>query len=81
MTYSLYSSAEGSLYHPVVIKDNQRFWKRILIVDDEVDVTVTFKAVIEVITIMMSTKKSKYIRRTILSKHYQNLNRISMSWH
>jgi CheY-like chemotaxis protein len=43
----MYSSAEGSLYHPVVIKDNQRFWKRILIVDDEADVTVTFKAVIE----------------------------------
>jgi hypothetical protein len=47
MTYSMYGSAEGSLYHPVVIKDNQRFWKRILIVDDEADVTVTFKAVIE----------------------------------
>jgi CheY-like chemotaxis protein len=47
MTYSMYSSADGSLYHPVVIKDNQRFWKRILIVDDEADVTVTFKAVIE----------------------------------
>jgi CheY-like chemotaxis protein len=43
----MHSSTEGSLYHPVVIKDNQRFWKRILIVDDEADVTVTFKAVIE----------------------------------
>jgi CheY-like chemotaxis protein len=47
MTYLMYSSAESSLYHPVVIKDIQRFWKRILIVDDEADVTVTFKAVIE----------------------------------
>jgi CheY-like chemotaxis protein len=47
MIYSMHSSTEGSLYHPVVIKDNQRFWKRILIVDDEADVTVTFKAVIE----------------------------------
>jgi hypothetical protein len=28
------SSAEDSLYHPVVIKQDQRFWKRILIVDD-----------------------------------------------
>jgi CheY-like chemotaxis protein len=46
MTYSIYSSTEGSLYHPVVIKDDQRFWKRILIVDDEADVR-TFKAVIE----------------------------------
>ena len=43
----MYSSAEGSLYHPVVIKDNQRFWKRILIVDDNEDVTTTFKVGIE----------------------------------
>jgi CheY-like chemotaxis protein len=41
------SCAEGSLYNPVVIKDEQRFWKRILIVDDETDVTITFKEVIE----------------------------------
>ena len=26
------------MYHTVVIKDEQRFWKRILIVDDEADV-------------------------------------------
>ena len=42
----MYSYAEA-LYHPVVIKQDQRFWKRILIVDDEADVTITFKAVIE----------------------------------
>jgi two-component SAPR family response regulator len=47
MIYSTYSSAEDPLYHPVVIKQDQRFWKRILIVDDEADVTITFKAVIE----------------------------------
>jgi DNA-binding response OmpR family regulator len=47
MIYSMYSCAEDPLYHPVVIKDNQRFWKRILIVDDDVDVTVTFKVGIE----------------------------------
>jgi CheY-like chemotaxis protein len=35
------------LYDTVVIKDEQRFWKRILIVDDEADVTITFKAAIE----------------------------------
>jgi CheY-like chemotaxis protein len=34
-------------YHPVVIKDIQRFWKRILIVDNDVDVTTTFKVAIE----------------------------------
>ena len=41
------SSAEDSLYHPVVIKQDQRFWKRILIVDDNEDVTTTFKVGIE----------------------------------
>jgi hypothetical protein len=42
------SCAEVSSYHPVVvIKDEQRFWKRNLIVDDDEDVTVTFKAGIE----------------------------------
>ena len=45
MIYSKH--AEDPLYHPVVIKDEQRFWKRILIVDDDADVTATFKAVIE----------------------------------
>ena len=47
MIYSMYSCAEDPLYHPVVIRDNQQFWKRILIVDDDVDVTVTFKVGIE----------------------------------
>jgi CheY-like chemotaxis protein len=40
------SCSEGSLHHPVVLKD-ERFWKRILIVDDDEDVTITFKAAIE----------------------------------
>ncbi len=39
--------AEDPLFHPVVIKDKQRFWKRILIVDDNADVTITFKEGIE----------------------------------
>ena len=43
----MYSCAEDPLYHPVVIKDIQRFWKRILIVDDDVDVTTTFRVVLE----------------------------------
>jgi len=45
--YSMYSYAEDPLYRPVVIKQDQRFWKRILIVDDDADITITFKAVIE----------------------------------
>jgi CheY-like chemotaxis protein len=40
-------AAEDPLYHTVFIEDKQRFWKRILIVDDEADVTITFKAGIE----------------------------------
>jgi len=35
------------LYHPIVIKQDQRIWKRILIVDDNVDITTTFKVAIE----------------------------------
>jgi len=46
MIYSV-SSCVSALYHHVVIKDEQRFWKRILIVDDNVDITATFKAAIE----------------------------------
>ena len=47
MIYSINGSTEDSLYHPVVIKQDQRFWKRILIVDDNEDVTTTFKVGIE----------------------------------
>ena len=35
------------MYHPVVIKDERRFWKTILIVDDDEDVIITFKVGIE----------------------------------
>src|ERR1700747_2450401 len=47
MVYSRHRQTDHLSYHPVVIKQDQRFWKRILIVDDEADVTTTFKAVIE----------------------------------
>jgi DNA-binding response OmpR family regulator len=42
-----YSISKDPLYNPAVIKDKQGYWKRILIVDDDVDVTTTFKAGIE----------------------------------
>ena len=42
-----YTLAEDPLYQPVVVKEEQRLWKRILIVDDYEDVTITFKAGIE----------------------------------
>ncbi len=38
---------QDRLYSTVVIKDEQRFWKRILIVDDDADLTMTFRAIIE----------------------------------
>jgi CheY-like chemotaxis protein len=47
MVYSRHSHPEHPSYHPVVIKDTQRFWKRILVVDDDADITTTFKAAIE----------------------------------
>ncbi|MGC2575423.1 MAG: response regulator [Candidatus Nitrosopolaris sp.] len=47
MAYSRHSHIEHPSYHPVVIKDGQRFWKRILIVDDEKDITLAFKLGIE----------------------------------
>jgi two-component SAPR family response regulator len=40
-------SFERHLYHPLLVKEKQRFWKRILIVDDDADITVTFKTGIE----------------------------------
>ena len=39
--------AEDPLYPTDVLKEKQRCWKRILIIDDETDVTITFKAGIE----------------------------------
>jgi two-component SAPR family response regulator len=42
---TVHRHAEDLLYSTVSIKDKQRFWKRILIVDD--DVTITFKSGIE----------------------------------
>ena len=47
MIYSMHNFVEDRSYSAVVIKDEQRFWKRILIVDDDADVTMTFRAAIE----------------------------------
>ena len=43
----MHGSTEDPLYHPIVIKQDQQSWKRILIVDDNEDVTTTFKVGIE----------------------------------
>ena len=47
MLHSSHTHTEDPLYHRLVIKDKQRHWKRILIVDDNTDITATFKAAIE----------------------------------
>jgi len=47
MTYPIHNFVEDRSYSAVVIKDEERFWKRILIVDDDTDLTMTFKEVIE----------------------------------
>ena len=47
MLYTSHIHTEHPMYHPVVIKDKQRHWKRILIVDDNTDITTTFKSGIE----------------------------------
>ena len=44
---TIHRHAEDLLYRTVSIKDEQRFWKRILIVDDDEDVTITFKSGIQ----------------------------------
>src|SRR5215467_11961820 len=44
-------------YHPVVIHDKQRDWKRILIVDDDADITTTFKTAVEDNNSITLTKK------------------------
>jgi CheY-like chemotaxis protein len=41
------SHTQHPWYHPVVIKGEQSFWKRILIVDDDKDITLAFKVGIE----------------------------------
>jgi hypothetical protein len=47
MIYPMHNFAEDRSYSVVVIKEEQRFWKKILIVDDDADLTMTFRAVIE----------------------------------
>src|SRR5215472_6227753 len=47
MLHSSHTPTEDPLYHPFFIKDKQRYWKRILIVDDNTDITTTFKSAIE----------------------------------
>jgi len=56
----MYSCTEDPLYHPVVIKPDQQFWKRILIVDDNKDVTTTFKVGIEASNINTNRKIKVY---------------------
>ena len=56
----MYSCTEDPLYHPFVIKLDEQFWKRILIVDDNKDVTTTFKVGIEASNINTNKKIKVY---------------------
>jgi DNA-binding response OmpR family regulator len=47
MIYRMHNFVEDRSYSAVVTKDEKRFWKRVLIVDDDADITTTFRAVIE----------------------------------
>jgi two-component SAPR family response regulator len=47
MIYSRHKNTEDPVYHPIILQDEQRFWKKILIVDDEEDITLTFQTGIE----------------------------------
>jgi CheY-like chemotaxis protein len=60
MIYSMHSSTEDPLYDPIVIKQDQQSWKRILIVDDNEDVTTTFKAGLEYSNINTNRKIKVY---------------------
>jgi len=42
----MHNFVEDRSYSVLVIKEQQRFWKRILIVDDNTDVTITLPLVI-----------------------------------
>jgi CheY-like chemotaxis protein len=56
----MHGSTEDPLYHPIVIKQDQQSWKRILIVDDNEDVTTTFKAGLEYSNINTNRKIKVY---------------------
>jgi hypothetical protein len=47
MIYPIHNFVEDRSYSAFVIKDQQRFWKRVLIVDDDADLTMTFREAIE----------------------------------
>ena len=57
MLYSSHTHTEDTVYHPDVIHDKQWHWKRILIVDDNVDITTNFKTAIEDNNNITLTKK------------------------
>ena len=62
--------------YKTLTKEQERFWKRILIVDDNKDITTTFKAAIE------DSNDGNDTNKKILLQHYHNSNQISMifSW-
>src|SRR5215472_12897750 len=47
MVYLADTHTVDAAYDDIVIKNDERFWKRILIIEDNEDITLTFKAGIE----------------------------------
>ena len=64
--------------HKTRTKEQHQFWKRILIIDDDADIILTFKTGIEDNNNTMLTKKIEYIHLVILLLYCQNSNQISM---
>jgi hypothetical protein len=65
------------LCDPIVIKQDQQSWKRILIVDDNEDLTTTFKAGLEYSNINTNRKFKVYTCNNPLIA-LSELNQISM---
>ena len=57
----------------------ERFWKRILIIDDDADITTTFKLGIEDANgDTNNNRRIEVVHITILRQHYQNSSQISL---
>lgn len=77
MTKEFRQIGKSSTANLVTKGDKDRYWKRILIVDDDVDIATTFKIGIES-TQLTPTKRLRFIHIMILEKHFWISNRTFM---
>ena len=79
MTTGLFEHTEDLVYGTLTVKEKQPFSKRVLIVDDDPDITLTFKEGIENSNGNEDlNKKLKYIHITSHQQHYQSSSQIFM---